>query len=180
MQDSAPITSPSLATQAQPQPTVLCTHGTMQRSRQQFRQSQRSRQIGDGDPVARTKALIEAQGAKFGAQAPQLPSSGTVTAGSLYQFEEKLWSVIQTFSRTTYPAHPSTYPALIRRVHVPGEVEPWKQPLDQFDAYKLVNPFNGLPDKCTTTDSLGRSRVLMGQGITYGNPECLGGLNHPS
>mgnify|MGYP001037345332 CR=1 FL=1 len=106
-------------------------------------------EIGDGDPVARTKALIEAQGAKFGAQSPQLPSTGTVTAGSLYQFEEKLWSVIQTFSRTTYPAHPSTYPALIRRAHVPGEVEPWKQPLDQFDAYKLVNPFNGLPDKCT-------------------------------
>ena len=81
-------------------------------------------QIGTGDPVARTKALIEAQGAKFGAQSPQLPSSGTVTAGSLYQFDTDLWSVIQTFSRTTYGAHPSTYPALIRRVHVPGEVEP--------------------------------------------------------
>ena len=106
-------------------------------------------QIGTGDPVARTKALIEAQGAKFGAQAPQLPSTGIVTAGSIYQFDTDLWSVIQTFSRTTYSAHPSTYPALIRRVHVPGEVEPWKQPIDQYDAYKLVNPFNGLPDHCT-------------------------------
>ena len=103
----------------------------------------------EGDPITRTKALIEAQGAKWGAQAPQLPSSGTVTAGSLYQYNNQLWSVIQTFSRTTYSAAPDTYPALIRRVHVPGELEAWKQPLDQYDAYKLVNPFNGQPDRCT-------------------------------
>lgn len=106
-------------------------------------------EISDGDPVTRTQALIAAQGAKWGAQAPQLPSTGNVTAGSLYQFDTDLWSVIQTFSRTTYSAHPSTYPALIRRVHVPGELEPWKQPIDQYDAYKLVNPFNGKPDQCT-------------------------------
>lgn len=105
--------------------------------------------LGDGDPVTRTQALIEAQGAKWGANAPQLPATGTVAAGSLYQYEGQLWSVIQTFSRSTYGAHPSTYPALIRRVHVPGELEPWKQPLDQYDAYKLVSPFTGQPDQCT-------------------------------
>ena len=102
-----------------------------------------------GDPVTRTAALIEAQGAKWGAQAPALPSSGTVTAGSLYRYGDRLWSVITTFSRTTYPDDPATYPALIRRVHEPGVVTEWVQPLDQFDAYKLVNPFNGLPDRCT-------------------------------
>ena len=105
--------------------------------------------IGEGDPVTRTKALIEAQGAKFGAQAPALPSSGNVTAGSLYRYGDRLWSVIQTFSRTTYPADPATYPALIRVVHEPGVVAPWKAPTDQYDAYKLVNPFNGKPDQCT-------------------------------
>lgn len=105
--------------------------------------------IGEGDPITRTQALIQAQGAKWGAQAPALPSSGTVTAGSLYRYDDLLWSVIQTFSRTTYSAHPSTYPALIRTVHEPGVIAPWKQPIDQYDAYKLVNPFNGKPDQCT-------------------------------
>ena len=106
-------------------------------------------EISDGDPVTRTKALIEAQGAKWGAQALELPGTGSVTAGSMYRFDSLLWSVIQTFNRTTYSAHPSTYPALIRRVIEPGIIAPWKQPTDQFDAYKLVNPFNGKPDKCT-------------------------------
>ena len=110
-------------------------------------------EISDGDPVTRTEALIEAQGAKWGAQAPQLPDSGTVTAGNLYRYDNLLWSVIQTFSRTTYNAHPSTYPALIRTVHEPGVVAPWKQPTDQYDAYKLVNPFNGKSDQCTHNGS---------------------------
>lgn len=106
-------------------------------------------EISEGDPVTRTQALIAAQGAKWGANAPQLPSTGSVTAGSLYRFDGLLWSVIQTFNRTTYNAHPSTYPALIRTVHEPGVIAPWKQPTDQYDAYKLVNPFNGKPDQCT-------------------------------
>ena len=106
-------------------------------------------EISEGDPVTRTQALIAAQGAKWGAQAPQLPDSGTVTAGDLYRFEDLLWSVIQTFNRTTYNAHPSTYPALIRTVHEPNVISPWKQPIDQYDAYKLINPFNGKPDQCT-------------------------------
>ena len=111
-------------------------------------------EISEGDPVARTQALIAAQGAKWGAQAPQLPDVGIVTAGSLYRFDNLLWSVIQTFDRTTYNAHPSTYPALIRTVHEPGVVAPWKQPIDQYDAYKLVNPFNGLPDQCSHNGSI--------------------------
>jgi len=105
-------------------------------------------QVGEGDPVARTKALIEAQGARWGAQAPDLPNSGTVAAGSLYRHDGSLWSVIQSFSRTTYGAPPATYPALIRRVREPFSVEEWKQPLDQYDSYNLVNPFTGGPDRC--------------------------------
>ena len=101
------------------------------------------------DPIAMTEAAATSKGAKWGANAPQLPSSGNVTAGSLYQFDNLLWSVIQTFSRTTYNAHPSTYASLIRRVHTPGELQPWVQPTDQYDAYKLLNPFNGKPDQCT-------------------------------
>lgn len=35
----------------------------------------------EGDPVSRTQALIAAQGAKWGDQAPALPTTGNVTAG---------------------------------------------------------------------------------------------------
>lgn len=106
-----------------------------------------------GDPVARTQALIAAQGAKWGDQAPMLPTSGNATAGTLYAYNRngtrELWYCIQTFSRSTYGAAPETYPALIRRIRVPGTVAAWVQPLDQYDAYKLVNPFTGKPDECT-------------------------------
>ena len=103
-----------------------------------------------GDPVTRTAALIASKSAKWGDQAPALPTSGNATAGTLYRFTDgTLWYCIQTFSRTTYGAHPSTYPALIRELRRPGTVAAWKQPLDQYDAYKLLNPFTGKPAECT-------------------------------
>ncbi|MCC7462915.1 MAG: hypothetical protein IT480_10705 [Gammaproteobacteria bacterium] len=112
-----------------------------------------------GDPVTRTAARITAQSAKWGNAAPDLPSTGNVTAGSLYRFEDSLWSVIQTYSRTTYPAHPSTYPALIRRVRQPGIREQWTQPIDQYDAYRLVNAFTGRADECTHNGKSWRTTV---------------------
>lgn len=112
-----------------------------------------------GDPVARTQALIAAQGAKWGAQAPALPTSGNVTAGSLYRFDDSLWSVIQTFSRTTYGADPSTYPALIRRLRDPRKAEAWRQPIDQYDSYRLVNAFTGKPDECIYNGKTWRTKV---------------------
>ena len=119
---------------------------------------------GTGDPVARTKALIEAQGAQWGAQAPVLPATGNVATGGLYRYEGELWTVIQTFNRTTYPAHPSTYPALIRRTIVPGVRAPWVQPIDQFNAYKLVNPFTGKPDEVTHAGKAWKVTLADGAG----------------
>lgn len=102
------------------------------------------------DPVSATRQLITEQGAQWGAQAPALPTSGNAIAGTLYRFTDNtLWWCIQTFSRTAFPAIPSTYPALIRQLRVPGSVEAWKQPIDASDAYQLVNPFTGQPDKAT-------------------------------
>lgn len=112
-----------------------------------------------GDPITLTAALIDAQGAKWGAQAPALPATGNVTAGSLYRFEDSLWSVIQTFNRTTYSAYPSTYPALIRRVRDPYKAEAWRQPLDQYDSSKLVNAFTGKADECVHGGKFWRSKV---------------------
>ena len=113
----------------------------------------------EGDPVTLTATLIAAQGAKWGAQAPALPTTGNVTAGSLYRFEDSLWSVIQTFNRSTYGAHPNTYPALIRRVRDPYKAEPWRQPLDQYDSYQLVNPFTGKPDRCVEAGKTYGSKI---------------------
>ena len=102
--------------------------------------------IGTGDPGDRTRALIEAQGAQWGANAP--PLTGNVTAGKLYRHtDQSLWSVIQNYSATTYP-DPTAIPALVRRAREPGKALPWVQPLDQFDAYKLLDPFTGKPQRC--------------------------------
>ena len=104
----------------------------------------------DDDPITAVKAIMAAQGAKWGDQAPALPTSGNATANTLYKFTDgTMWWCIQTFSRSTYGAHPSTYPALIRQVREPRSRLPWKQPIDQYDSYKLVNPFTGKPDECT-------------------------------
>ena len=131
-------------------------------------------EISTGDPITRTKALIEAQGAKWGAQAAELPSTGTVTAGSLYRFDDLLWSVIQTFSRTVYGADPSTYPALIRRIAEPGTIPAWWQPLDQYDAPKLVNAFTGQPDKRTHNGSTWVVYQADGSGNNVWEPGVFG------
>lgn len=106
--------------------------------------------IGNGDPITRTRALIEAQGAQWGADAPEY--AGTLTAGTLYRYSDgSLWWCIQPYDTTVFAEHPSTYPALIRRARRPGVAEPWTQPLDQNDSYRLVNAFTGEPDECEHT-----------------------------
>lgn len=115
-----------------------------------------------GDPVSRTKTLIEAQGAQWGAQLPVLPASGNVAKNSMWRWGDDILIVIQAFNRTTNPNDPYTYPALLARVHEPGERRQWKQPQYAFDAYKLVNPFNGKPDECLHGGKAWR--VLQGDG----------------
>jgi hypothetical protein len=105
---------------------------------------------GEDDPQGLTAAAIAAVGATWGAQVEPLPDSGTVTAGAIYRLgddEPGLWSVIQTHSRSVYGGDPSQYPALMRRLRNPYVAEPWRQPIDQYDAYRLVNPFTGEPDE---------------------------------
>ena len=130
---------------------------------------------GTGDPVTRTNALIVAQGAKWGDKAPDLPASGNATAGTLYRFTDaSFWWCIQTFNRTTYPAHPSTYPALIRRMRRPGERLPWVQPTDQYDAYKLLNPFTNKPDECTFGGKSWKVSQADGSGNNVWQPGAFG------
>jgi hypothetical protein len=102
----------------------------------------------DGDPTARFQALVEAQGVAWGANAPILPAFSIVYPGEMFREGDNLWQVIQQFDRGVYNLPPETYPALIRQVREVGKVYEWKQPIDQFDAYKLLNPFTNQNDEC--------------------------------
>lgn len=106
-------------------------------------------EVGDGDPVERTNALIEAQGAQWPAQAPPLPDTGMVLAGEIYTDGGKSWSIIQSFDRSVYGGPASELaPSIIRYLRAPGSVEEWVQPIDQYDAYKKYNAYTGQPDQC--------------------------------
>lgn len=93
-----------------------------------------------------TTAAAEAKGSTWGQDA--LPLTGTVTPGLYKDADGVLWWVLQSYNTATYP-NPILIPALIRVAKIPGEAVPWQQPLDAFDAYKLVNPFTGEGDLCT-------------------------------
>ena len=111
-----------------------------------------------GDPVSRTKTLIEAQGAQWGGQAAAY--AGALVAGKLYRYSDNsLWWCIQPYSTATFPAHPSTYPALIKRARVPGAYEPWVQPLGAQDTYRLLAPFTGQPEVCSYANKRWKTKV---------------------
>lgn len=113
---------------------------------------------GNGEPATRLRTLLSGV-AQWGDDAPALPTSGNALANTLYRYGDELWWCIQTFSRTTFNLPPATYPALIRRSRMPGEVLPWVQPIDQFDAYYTKNRFNGLPDRAIFNGRIYRSVV---------------------
>jgi len=124
------------------------------------------------DPIAITQSLIESQGAQWGANAP--PLVGNVTAGTLYRHtDDSLWSVIQNYNADTYP-DPEAIPALVRRARRPGVAEPWTQPLDSLDAYKLVNPFTGKGDLCTYAGKTWRVSQADGAGNNVWTPGQFG------
>lgn len=112
----------------------------------------------EGDVAERVMAAAADAGATWGQQAAALPDAGNVAPG-VYRFEDALWNVIQAFNRTTYGAHPSTYPALVRRLRDPRKPSAWRQPIDQYDSYKLVNAFTGLPDTATHAGKTWRTKV---------------------
>lgn len=107
----------------------------------------------EADQISAPKARVREacpSGSKFGFYVE--PLAGSVTAGNLYYTVDGdsrlLWWVIQSYDADVY-SDPTVIPALVRRARVPGVVEPWVQPIDQYDAYKLENPFTGQPDRVT-------------------------------
>lgn len=113
-----------------------------------------------GDPATRLRALLATAGAQWGADAPALPSVGLTVAGRHYLDNSRLWLSLVAFDRTVWSGPPEGLAAsIIRRIRRPGEVLPWRQPIDQFDAYWTKNAFTGQPDRVTHNGRLWRSIV---------------------
>lgn len=104
-----------------------------------------------GDPAARLRALFAGVTAQWPVDAIPLPASGMTVAGVIYSYNggTELWLSISAFDRTTFPLAPATYPSLLRQRFWPGEVMVWKQPIDGFDSYQVMNPITGQPDRVT-------------------------------
>jgi len=123
------------------------------------------------DPIEMTSEAAAAAGSTWGNDA--LPLTGTVTPG-LYKDEDGvLWWVIQTYDTAVYP-EPILIPALIRMAKIPGEALPWVQPIDQYDAYKLVNPFTGEGDYSTHKGSKWQVTAADGSGNNVWEPGVFG------
>ena len=123
------------------------------------------------DPVAMTTDAAEAAGATWGNDA--LPLTGTVSPGLYRDADNVLWWVIQAYDTAEYP-EPILIPALIRLAKIPGEALPWVQPIDQYDAYKLVNPFTGEGDLCTHNGSNWQVTQADGAGNNVWEPGVFG------
>lgn len=123
------------------------------------------------DPTASTKAAATAKGSTWGSDAK--PLTGVVTPGLYVDTDNVLWWVIQSYNTATYP-DPTAIPALIRQAKVPGQALPWVQPLDQYDAYKLINPFTGEGDSCTHNGSTWQVTQADGSGNNVWEPGVYG------
>ncbi len=123
------------------------------------------------DPAQTTTDAASAAGATWGQDA--LPLTGTVTPGLYVDGDNVLWWVIQPYNTATYP-DPTVIPALIRQAKIPGETLPWVQPIDQYDAYKLVNAFTGEPDQCTHNGSTWQVTQADGAGNNVWEPGVFG------
>ena len=126
----------------------------------------------EGDPAVRTTALMASFGAQWSADAP--PLVGQVTPG-LYTHDGKLWWVVQAYNADVYD-DPYIIPALVVQARVPGEVTVWVQPLNQYDAYYLHNPFTGLPDQVTHNGKQWYVSQGDGAGLNIWEPGVFGWL----
>ena len=123
------------------------------------------------DPILTTSDAAMDAGSTWGNDA--LPLTGTVSPGLYRDAENVLWWVVQSYDTAVYP-EPILIPALIRVAKIPGEALPWQQPLDQYDAYKLVNPFTGEGDYCTHKGSTWKVTQADGAGNNVWEPGVFG------
>lgn len=105
-----------------------------------------------------------------------LPLEGVVTPGLYYTMNgdaHVLWWVIQQYDTAIWP-DPLAVPALVVPARNPGEVTVWIQPLNQFTAYFLVNPFTGQPDEVTHNGQVWFASQGDGAGLNIWEPGVFG------
>lgn len=126
------------------------------------------------DPIEMTTEAADSAGSTWGTDAK--PLTGTVTPGLYKDAASVLWWVIQSYDTAIW-SDPTAIPALVRRAKVPGQADPWVQPLDQYDAYKLVNPFTSEGDLCTHNGSTWQVTQADGAGNNIWEPGVYGWSN---
>ena len=96
----------------------------------------------DGNPVARTEALISEQGAHWGDYAQSLPTSGNAGEHCIASMVAVVvYPDLQSFDLLA----PDTYPALIRRDSGARRCGAVASAHRSYDAYKILSPFTGEP-----------------------------------
>ena len=130
--------------------------------------------VSGSDPYGTTVQVSTDAGVIWGSDAD--PLVGMVTPGLYADADNVLWWVIQPYDTEVYP-EPILIPALIRLAKIPGEALPWVQPIDQYDAYKLVNPFTGEGDYCTHKGSKWQVTQADGSGNNVWEPGVFGWNN---
>lgn len=111
-----------------------------------------------------TEAKIKARAAlDWAATIPTLPETGNVSPG-YFLYGDEVCLVIQAHDRSIWGGDPFQpgREALTRLYRNPWRLYAWKQPLDQYDAWKTSNAVTAAPDECTHLGS--RWRVTQGDG----------------
>jgi hypothetical protein len=125
-----------------------------------------------GTPQDVVNDALSGVSGKWGGNAQ--PLAGQVTAGNLYKDADGgMWWVIQPYDADVF-SDPTVIPALVRRARIPSAVGPWVQPIDQFDAYKLVNPFTGQPDQVEHNGEVWTVTGADGSGNNIWEPGVFG------
>ena len=127
--------------------------------------------VQGSDPIEMTSEAADSAGSTWGNDAQ--PLEGYVTPGLYKDSANVLWWVIQAYDTDVY-SDPAAIPALIRQAKIPGQALPWVQPLDQYDAYKLVNPFTSEGDLCTHNGSTWQVTQADGSGNNIWEPGVFG------
>lgn len=127
-------------------------------------------------PTGQVSDVTFSVGAQWSQSA--LPLEGVVTPGLYYDVVDELkryWWVIQQYDTATWPdpAAPGLE-ALVVPARMPGEVTKWVQPLNQFFAYYLVNPFTGLPDETEHNGQVWYVSQADGAGLNIWEPGIFG------
>jgi hypothetical protein len=124
-------------------------------------------------PEVLVTEVTDAVGATWAQNA--LPLTGVVTPGLYYYIDDSLWWVIQQYDTNIWPdPNAPGLQALVVRARIPGEVTTWVQPINQFTAYYLVNPFTNAPDEVTHNGQTWFVSQGDGAGLNIWEPGVFG------